>query len=278
MVGCGSSSSNTSSSSPAGTAATTASASTSNAKITPPPSIKKAGKITYCADISFPPFESYTANNQPQGADVDIGNALAKMMGVKAVWRNTSFDGIIPALQANQCDAIISGLYDKASRRKVVDFVDYAKLGNSIAVQRGNPKHVNGLASLSGLKVGVESGTTLRLQLLAENKKLAAAGKKPMDILDFPTDADAFEQLVAGNVDAYYTVASTVVYYQKKTNGQIELAPGPQVSAFPFGIATRKNDKPLHVAFVKGLAALRKSGQYMTILKHWNLTSSAIAP
>lgn len=248
----------------------------SAAPIAPPANIAKAGKIVYCSDISFPPFESYTSSKQPIGSDIDLGNAFAKLMGVKAVWRNTAFAGIIPALQAGQCDAIISGLYDKASRRKVVDFVDYALLGNSIAVAKGNPHHVTGLnASLSGLKVGVESGTTLRLQLVAKNKELAKAGKKQMTILDFPTDAAAFQQLIAGNVDAYYSVTSTGAYYGKKTGGRTEIA-GPQVSAFPFGIATRKNEKSLHATFVRALAKLRADGRYTAILKHWGVANAAL--
>jgi polar amino acid transport system substrate-binding protein len=258
-------------------AALTASASVASAAtITPPPNIKSAGKITYCVDISFPPFESYAPGNKPIGSDIDMGTAFAKMMGVKAVWRNTGFDGIIPALQAKQCDAIMSGLYDKASRRKVVDFVDYARLGNSIVVPKGNPHHVGRLADLSGLKVGVESGTTLKLQLVATNKKLSAAGKKPMTIVTFPKDSDAFQQLIAGNVDAYYTVTSTAAYYGKKTGGRTQIA-GPQVSAFPFGVATRKSDSQLHQAFAKALAALRSSGQYTAILKKWGIPNAAIS-
>jgi len=255
-------------------AATAVSAATS-ASITPPPAIAKAGKIVFCSDISFPPFESYTSANKPIGADVDLGTALAKLMGVKASWRNTGFDGIIPALQAKQCDAIISGLYDKASRRKVVDFVDYALIGNSVVVPKGNPKHVSGLTGLSGLKVAVQSGTTLRLQLVAENKKLAAAGKPQMTIQSYPKDSDAFQQLIAGNVDAYYTVTSTAAYYGKKAGGKTEIA-GPQVSALPFGIATLKDNKALHQAFAKGLALLRKNGEYLKILTRWGVANGAI--
>ena len=245
------------------------------AQITPPSNIASKGQIVYCMDISFPPFESYSSSHQPVGSDVDFGNALAKMMGVKAVFRNTGFNGIIPALQAGQCDAIISGLYDKASRRKVVDFVDYAILGNSIVVPQGNPHHVNGFSGLSGLKVGVESGTTLRQQLEAANQKLKAAGKPQMTIVAFPTDSGAFQQLIAGNVDAYYTVTSTAAYYGGKDGGKTETA-GPQVAAFPFGIATPKSDKALHQAFVKGLADLRANGQYLAILKKYGLANAAL--
>jgi polar amino acid transport system substrate-binding protein len=252
-------------------AATAASA----AQIPPPPNIASAGKVVYCMDISFPPFGYYSPSHKPIGGEVDLATALAKLMGVKATFRDTQFDGIIPALQAGQCDAVISGLFDKPSRRKVVDFVDYARVGNSIVVAKGNPHHVSKLADLSGLKVAVISGSTLRQELVAASKKLDAAGKSPLAIQDFPKDSDAFQQLIAGNVDAYYTSGSAAAYYVKKTGGRVQLA-GPQISALPFGIATRKDDKALHNAFAKGLAALKKSGQYKAILTKWEVGNTAI--
>ena len=245
------------------------------ATITPPANIAKAGKVVFCMDISFPPFGYYSASNKPIGVEVDLATALDKLMGVGTTFRNTAFDGIIPALQAGQCDAIISGLYDKASRRKVVDFVDYAYVGNNIVVPKGNPHHVNGLAGLSGLKVGVESGTTLRLNLLAENKTLAATGKKQMTVVDFPTDSAAFQQLLAGNVDAYFSSGSAAAYYVKKTHGQVQIV-GPTLAALPFGIATRKNEKALHQDFAKGLAILRKNGQYTAIFKKWGALNTVL--
>ena len=45
-------------------AATAASAATP-ASIKPPPAIAQAGKIVFCSDISFPPFESYASGNKP---------------------------------------------------------------------------------------------------------------------------------------------------------------------------------------------------------------------
>jgi polar amino acid transport system substrate-binding protein len=245
------------------------------AQITPPANIAKAGKVVFCMDISFPPFGYFSASNKPIGVEVDLVTAIDNLMGVKTTFRNTQFDGLIPALQSAQCDAIISGLYNKASRRKVVDFVNYAYVGNNIVVGKGNPHHVNGLAGLSGLKVGVESGTTLRLNLLAENKKLAAAGKAPMTVVDFPKDSDAFQQLIAGNVDAYFTSGSAAAYYAKKASGQVQIV-GPTLSALPFGIATRKNEKQLHQAFTKGLSILRQNGQYTAIFKKWGALNTVL--
>src|SRR5579872_2080520 len=133
------------------------------AAVTPPPAIKSAGKIVFCTDATYPPEESIpTGSTNPVGCDIDIGTAVAAQMGVKASFKNTTFDSIIAALKAKKCDAVISGMNDTSDRRKQVDFVDYLKVGQSIMVKAGNPEHLSSLASLSGKSVSVESGTTNR--------------------------------------------------------------------------------------------------------------------
>ena len=80
---------------------------------------------------------------------------------MKAEFKNIVFDSIIAALLTKKCDAIISGMNDTPERRKQVDFVDYLKVGQSLMVKKGNPKHISTLASLAGHVVSVQSGTTI---------------------------------------------------------------------------------------------------------------------
>ena len=125
------------------------------ASVTPPPAIKSAGQIVFCTDATYPPEESIpTGSTKPVGSDIDIGSAAAAQMGVKATFKNTTFDSIIAALKAKKCDAVISGMNDTPDRRKQVDFVDYLKVGQSIMVKAGNPEHITSLASLSGKNIG----------------------------------------------------------------------------------------------------------------------------
>jgi polar amino acid transport system substrate-binding protein len=69
------------------------------AAVTPPPNIKSAGKIVFCSDITYPPEESYQGT-KAVGSDIDIGTGIAAQMGVKATFKNTTFDSIIAALNA----------------------------------------------------------------------------------------------------------------------------------------------------------------------------------
>src|SRR5262245_37937584 len=106
LAGCGGGSSSSS-----GTTTTTAQGSAS--AIAAPASVKSSGKLVFCSDITYPPEESYKpGTTTPVGSDIDIADYIAKKMGVNARVDNTGFDGIIAALLAKKCDAIISGMND----------------------------------------------------------------------------------------------------------------------------------------------------------------------
>jgi polar amino acid transport system substrate-binding protein len=241
------------------------------AGIQPPPNIKGAGKIVFCSDITYPP-EEYFKGGKAVGSDVDIGTAVAKLMGVQAQFKNTTFDSIIAALLAKKCDAIISGMNDTAARRKSVDFVDYLSVGQAITVKKGNPLHFTTFDSLSGKRVSVESGTTNRDFLTQASKKLTAKGEKPITIVTFPKDTDAFAALVAGRVDAYYADAPPAAFYAKQ-NPTVEVCCHP-INPFPIGIALRKHD-PLRGAMQKAVAALYANGSIKRIVTKWGMAAAA---
>jgi polar amino acid transport system substrate-binding protein len=240
------------------------------AAVTPPPAIKSAGKILFCTDATYPPEESIpTGSTNPVGSDIDIASGVAAQMGVKAQFKNTGFDGIIAALKAKKCDAIISGMNDTPDREKQVDFVDYLKVGQSIMVKKGNPEHLNSLASLSGKTVSVESGTTNRDFLAAQSKKLVQAGKKAISIKTFPKDTDAAAALKAGRVDAYFGDSPVVVYYVNKDKSLA--VGGSPINPIAIGIAIRKGD-PLKAATQKAISALYANGSMKKIVAKWGMT------
>jgi len=240
--------------------------------VTPPPNIAKAGKIVFCSDITYPPEEFYKGT-KAVGSDIDIGNGVAALMRVKAEFKNTTFDGIIPALLAKKCDAIISGMNDTPQRRKAVDFVDYLKVGQSLLVKKGNPKHIVTLADLSGKTVSVESGTTNRDFLAAESSKLTKAGKKAITIKTFPKDTDAAVALKAGRVDAYFGDAPVAALYASQDKS-LQVAGSP-IDPIPIGIATRKGD-PLHGAIQKAINLLYANGTIKKIVARWGMTGAVV--
>jgi len=269
-AGCGSSGS----SSPAASAGTGSGAGSARAASTgaalPAGALGQSGTIRFCSDISSPPLEFYANGQQPTGSDIDLGNAIAAKLGVKAQWVNTAFAGIIPALQAGHCDAILSQLFDKPARRAVVNFVDYMNSSDAIMVRKGNPDHVTGLSGLCGLSVAAETGTTVADFLTAQSKSCTSSGKKPIAVQTFLRDSDALSQLGLGHVAAYWTTVESGGYAITKNSGMFELA-GPPFGQIATGIATAKKNTGLHGAIAAAFAALRADGTYQQIMTKWGL-------
>lgn len=243
------------------------------AAVTPPPSVKQAGQIVFCSDLGYPPMESLHGT-KAVGADVGIAGAIAKTMNVKAQFRNVGFDGIVAALLAKKCDAVISGMTDTAQRRSQVDFTDYLEVGMSLMVKKGNPHHISGLASLSGLGVAVQVGTVEKDALTAENKLLRKQNRRPVQIKIFNKDSDAAAALITGKVDAYFSDDPPVGYYVKTSGGKFEVA-ADKIQAAPYGIASRKHD-PLGPAIKKAVAQLYANGAMESILSRWGLSAFAL--
>ena len=240
-----------------------------------PDSVAKAGKIVFCSDISGPPLGFFDENNQAMGSDIDLGKEIAKRLGVEAEFANTPFDGIIPALQAKHCDAILSQLFDKPARREVVDFVDYMYSSQALLVDKGNPKNIKSLEDLSGVKIAAENGTTIQSLVEEQNKKFAEAGKAPADLVIFPKDTDALQALQIHQVDVYGTTLESAGYYILKAPDVFEVAGGPFAKILT-GIATRKGETDMHDAIQKAYDAIKADGTHLAILKKWHMEADAL--
>jgi polar amino acid transport system substrate-binding protein len=246
----------------------------SGASITAPASIASAGKLVFCSDITYPPEESYKqGTTTPEGSDIDIGNYIASKMGVKARFDNTGFDGIIAALLAKKCDAVISGMNDTPERRKQVAFVDYLKVGQSFMVKKGNPENITGIDSLAGKSASVETGTTNKDFLDAQSKRLTSQGKKAIKVVTFPKDTDAANALRTGRVDAYFGDAPVVAYYIEKTPDAFSLG-GTPVNPISIGIAINKSNTELQSAVRKAITMIYADGTMDTILTRWKLAGA----
>lgn len=223
--------------------------------------------ITFCTDATYPPEEFYQGTKLV-GSDIDIGTEIAKRIGLTAKFQNTGFDGIIAALLAKKCNAIISGMNDTSERRKQVAFVDYLSVGQSLMVKKGNPKKITTLSNLSGKSVSVEVGTTNKQFLDAESKLLKKKGKPAIKVVTFPKDTDAASALKTGRVDAYFGDSPVVAYYIKR-DASFGYAGSP-VNPIPVGIAIRKGDA-LIPKVQKAVNAAYADGTMKKILAKWQM-------
>ena len=66
----------------------------------------------------------YKQSGKVVGFDVDLLDAIAKVLGLKTDYREADFDKIVPAVQAGTYDMGMSSFTDTKEREQTVDFVD----------------------------------------------------------------------------------------------------------------------------------------------------------
>ncbi|MBV7565035.1 ABC transporter substrate-binding protein [Pseudomonas sp. sia0905] len=241
-----------------------------------PDRLKDVKKLTYCSGMDSPPLASFDASQKPTGMIIELGDEIAKRLGNKEVsWRVTPFSGIIPALLAGQCDLIVDQLFDKPERRQVIDIVNYMYSSQSVVVPKGNPKGVKAMSDLSGLKVAVLNGSTIKTLLEAENDKLTKDGKAPMKLVVYNADTDAFQALRINQVDAYGTTVETSGYYAAMAPDMFEEAV-PAFGRILTGIGVRKDDKQMSAAVQQIIDDMRADGSYMALLTKWHIPGDTL--
>lgn len=242
-----------------------------------PPSILESGKLQFCSTIATPPVEYYTKTHVPTGTDVELGTAIAHQLRLKAVWENITFSGIVPALQAGHCDLIMSDLYIKPTRLKVVNFIPYMWASESVVVKKGNPSHITGMnMSLCGHRVAANFSTTAVEDTQAQSAACTKAGKKAITITQFKTPIEALQQLELGRATAFATTTENGAYYMAQRKNTFQFA-GKAYGKILAGIAVNKGDSKLETAVTKALKTLYKHHVYARIFKHFGLAQEELA-
>ena len=247
-----------------------------------PKAIQDSGVIRIGSDIEYAPVEFFKENTKiAQGLDVDVANAIAAKLGVKARFiDDTDFAGIILALRSGRFDIVMSAMNDTAERRgKGVDFIDYFRAGTSVLAKKGNPLNIQSLDDLCGKTVAVQKGTVQETDIIApQQPKCTAAGKPKIDVLTFEKDTDALQQVKTGRAVADLEDFPVAAYNETISgNGndfQVVGTPGFEVGQY--GIAVPKEQAKLRDSLRAALKAVIADGTYDRILRKWNVTGGAL--
>ena len=84
--------------------------------------ILSSGTIRIGINPNSPPMSSYGKDNQLEGFDIDVGNAIAKAMNVKAEFVPTEVAQRVPFLTSDRTDISLGALTRNAARALLIDF------------------------------------------------------------------------------------------------------------------------------------------------------------
>lgn len=244
-----------------------------------PERIKKAGKLVAATQPNYPPIAyKDPATNTLTGFDIDLGEAIAKELGVKIEWQETAFAQMISSLQTQRVDVALAGMSDLPARREVVDFIDYMKTGPQFFTTVNRAGELKTIDDLCGRKVGASRSTNWPAQMEELSKTTCVAkGKKAMEVIGTEGSVDARTQLKSGRLDAAVQGSETLPYFQKQEPNTIVLI-GTPFSEQLSGIPVAKAEPALRDAIKAAMERLQQKGIYDQILARYGLGSSKLTP
>ena len=237
-----------------------------------PAEIRDKGVIVIGTNPPYAPNEFKDENGEIVGFDIDVMTAVAQLMGLRAEFRESDFDRIIPAIEGGTMDMGASSFTVNDERLKTVDFVTYFEAGIQWASAAGNDVDPD---DACGLSVAVQQTTVSDQEdVPARSKACTDAGKPAIEKVQFDSQDEASTAVALGKVDAMSADSPVTAYAIKRSDGKLEAAGGVFDSA-PYGYPVQKGSS-LTQALQQAVQHLIDNGQYKQIAENWGVEAGAI--
>ncbi|XZG70519.1 transporter substrate-binding domain-containing protein [Chitinibacteraceae bacterium HSL-7] len=178
----------------------------------------------------YPPFEYLDSNQQLVGFNIDVANALCESMHVRCEFKRYDWDGLIPALERGDADAIIASMSVTEERKQRVLFTDiYTRVPGAFVAAK-NAKFIWPVVTaerIQGKAIGVAADTTFDDYL---KNGLESDGVK---VIRYPSVEELFAALNAGEVELAFGDSAVFSDFMKTPENSMR---------FEFVANTVKND------------------------------------
>ena len=241
------------------------------------PASARSGAITLGTTLapgqSGLPHAGTDAKGKYVGVDIDLRNAVAKVLGVQWKVENGTFPTIVPGVQNGKYDVGQDNFGVTADREQVVDFATYLTDGQAFLGSKDvDLTTVKTLTDLCGHTIATAPGSTFQ-QILEEGaSKCSAAGKAKYTVQYFADTAPIFLGLGNGKIDIYFGPTLSLKYDAAHIAGTKFLG---QYSSTPVGFVTTKGSG-LAKSLSDAVNKLIESGDYKKILEKWDVADTGI--
>ena len=217
--------------------------------------IKSSGVFKIGTEGTYAPFTYHEPGGALVGFDVEIGQEIAKRLGVKAEFLEGKWDGLIAGLDANRYDAVINQVGITEQRKQKYDFSDPYIASKAVLIVRGDNEEVKGFADLKGKKSA--QSLTSNFGKIAEKNGAELVGTDGFD--------QSIQLVLNGRADATINDSLSFLDFKKhKPDANVKIA-AQEENADYSGIIIRKGEPELLEAINKALAEIKADGTYQKI-------------
>jgi len=212
-------------------------------------------------------------NGQNVGLDVDLRNAVAKVLGVNWNVQNGTFATIIPGVQNGKYQVGQDNFGATSAREKIVDFATYLNDGQAfLGASSVSTDSISKITDACGYTIATAPGSTFQTLLTSNAANCAKAGQKPWTVQYFADSAPIFLGLENGKVDLYFGPTLSLKYDALHIPGTKFLG---QISSTPVGFVTAKGS-PIATALSAAVNELIANGDYAKIFAKWGVSGTGV--
>ena len=217
--------------------------------------IKESGVINIAMEGTWSPWTYHDENDKLVGFDTEIGEEIAKRMGVKANFIEGEWDGLLAGLSSGRYDIMINGVDITPERKQAYDFsIPYAYMKTAIIVSKDNDV-IKGFSDLKGKNTANTISSTY-----AELAESFGANVVGVDDLN-----QTFELLTQKRIDATLNAEVTFYDYMKShPDADIKIA-ALSDDANLVGIPIKKGNDDLVTAINNILTEMQNDGTLKSI-------------
>ncbi|MBI1889567.1 MAG: transporter substrate-binding domain-containing protein [Burkholderiales bacterium] len=226
--------------------------------------VKAAGAIRIGTGNDTPPMNYIDDSGKWTGFDVELGDEIAKRLGVKVDRVAVNNKTRIAFLANGQVDMVLSNISRTVSREEQVDFVDppYLWTAKVFYAKKGRFKSLD---QLGGKRIGVNQGSNA---FTAAPLELAKYSKTAPQLISFQKNAECFLALKQGKIDAFTQDSPIIAAVAGKEGVGFE-AVGGGYSPGLYSIAVAQNDSKWRFAVSMALQSIIKDGTYEKLYQAW---------
>jgi polar amino acid transport system substrate-binding protein len=220
--------------------------------------------ITVAVENAYPPFNTIDqTTNQGVGWDYDALAEICKRVKCTPEFKQASWDGIFPAMQAGEYDMLADGVTITAEREEIIDFsIPYVTVGQTLLVRADEAASVDEIKADSARIVGTQLGTT---------NEIVAKEHFPTERVksyeDFPATILA---LLANDIDGVVIDNISATGFMNENPGKLKIA-GQLTSDEQLGFVFPPGSE-LKEAVDAALTAMQADGTLDQLNKKWGLT------
>lgn len=229
--------------------------------------------IRVATDATLVPMSFINDQNQIDGFDRALMEAIAKEAGLELEMVNVEWAGLLGGLTTGKYDAAISSITVLEERKQKMSFsLPYLKSGLAIVVRK-ETKGVSTMDDLlkNSMVVGAQRGTTAYF-FLKDHPAIRNMG--------YESYGHAVQDLIKGELDAVLGESTGTLYYKRKEKpvfDKIKMV-GEILTNEYYGIAVRKDNPALLKTLDKALKTLLANGTVKRLHQQWDLGQAAIIP